>query len=58
MKRKELKNLANKIAKLERQRVEGADNTELERQITELCGHVHSLEDMMQLDEMIQDAIN
>lgn len=63
MKRKELKNLANKIAKLEQiiQRNEDPKQVQQVQQakdeIMKLSGHVDSLEDIMLMDELIQDIL-
>ena len=60
MKRKELKNLANKIAKLEQivQRDEDPKQVQqVKDEIMKLSGHVDSLEDIMLMDELIQDIL-
>ena len=60
MKRKELKNLAQKIAKAELI-IQTSDNKELirkaEEEIMELSGHVKTIEDMVIIDEMVQDIL-
>lgn len=61
MKKKELKNLAQKIAKAERI-VQTNDDPKAvkkaEQEIMELSGHVESIEDMVIIDEMVQDLLN
>lgn len=60
MKRKELKQLAQKIAKLENIIQTSEDKkkiAEAQRQIIELSGHVETLDDMCLLDDMIQDIL-
>ena len=60
MKKKELKNLAQKIAKYEKIIQSSADKAEVkkaEEEIMRLSGHVDNLEDMMMIDEMIQDIL-
>ena len=61
MKKKELKNLAQKIAKAERI-VQTSDDPKVvkkaEQEIMELSGHVESIEDMVIIDEMVQDLLN
>lgn len=61
MKKKELKNLAQKIAKAERI-VQTSDDPKAvkkaEQEIMELSGHVTSIEDMVIIDEMVQDLLN
>lgn len=60
MKRKELKNLATKIAKLEQiiQRSEDPKQVhQAQDEIVKLSGHVDSLEDIMLMDEFIQDIL-
>lgn len=61
MKRKELKNLAEKIAKAQKQYDECKDTQqrkELEKIIFTLSSRATSLEDIMELDEMIQEILN
>lgn len=61
MKRKEIKNLAQKIVKYEKilQSTEDmAERAKAEAQIMEISSHVHSLEDMMAIDEMVQDLMS
>lgn len=60
MKRKELKNLAQKIAKYEQILQTSQDKEEIreaQSQIMNLSGRVQSLEDMMLLDDMIQEIL-
>ena len=61
MKKKELKNLAQKIAKAERI-VQTSDDPKAvkkaEQEIMELSGHVESIEDMVIIDDMVQDLLN
>ena len=60
MKRKELKNLANKIAKLEQIIQRNEDPKQVQQakdKIMKLSGHVDSLEDIMLMDELIQDIL-
>lgn len=60
MKKKELKNLAQKIAKWE-QILQTSQNQEeireAQNQIMSLSGRVQSLEDMVLLDDMIQEIL-
>lgn len=61
MKRKEIKNLAQKIVKYETilQTTEDmAERAKAEAHIMEISSHVHSLEDMMAIDEMVQDLMS
>lgn len=60
MKRKELKNLAIKIAKAEQQLQEATDSYEkhqLELKIMELSGRVTNINDMLLLDDMVQELL-
>lgn len=60
MKRKELKNLANKIAKLEQIIQHNEDPKQVQQakdEIMKLSSHVDSLEDIMLMDELIQDIL-
>lgn len=60
MKKKELKNLATKIAKYEKiiqNSVDQAEIKQAENEIMKLSSHVDRLEDMMMIDEMIQDIL-
>lgn len=60
MKKKELKNLANKIAKAELIVQANEDPKKVhmaQEQILELCGHVQSLEDITLVDEMVQEIL-
>ena len=60
MKKKELKNLAQKIAKAE-MIIQTSDDAKAvakaERDIMELSGHVDTIEDMVIIDEMVQDIL-
>lgn len=60
MKKKELKNLAKKIAKYELIVQTSTDKKEIRRaqeEIMALSGCVESIEDMSALDELIQDIL-
>lgn len=60
MKRKELKALANKIAKVEqklRKTEDPKQKKRLEAEIMELSGQVDSLEDMVIVDEMVLEIL-
>ena len=61
MKKKELKNLAKKIADAE-YIIQNSDDakavTKAQDQILELSGKAMSLEDMMIIDELVQDLLN
>jgi hypothetical protein len=60
MKKKELKNLAKRIAEAETtiQNSDDADEIyEAEQLVVELSSHVKSVEEMLLLDDMIQDII-
>lgn len=60
MKRKEKKQLAEKIAIYERI-IQSTDDEEkikkAELKIMELSTHVYNLEDMVEIDEMVQDLL-
>ena len=60
MKKKELKSLAQKIARYERI-VQSNDNEKLKRQaeqeIMKLCSCVDSLEDMAAIDELVMEML-
>ena len=60
MKKKELKEIAKKIAKAELV-VQTTDDKKLkkkaEEEIMELSGHVKSLDDILLIDEMVQDIL-
>ena len=60
MKTKELKNLAKKIANAELI-VQTSDDPQAlhkaQNQITELSSHVHSLDDITTIDEMVQEIL-
>ena len=60
MKRKELKELAKKIAKQEKI-IQESDDPKIQQaaqeEIMRLSGHIKSLEDMTILDEMIQEIL-
>ena len=58
MKRKELKNLAKKIAKLEMIIQNSSDSNEIRKAqdaMLELSGQVNNFTDMMELDELVQE---
>lgn len=60
MKKKELKNLAKKIAECERVIQTSQNSQEIhdaQNQIVKLSGSVKTFEDMMILDEMIQELL-
>ena len=60
MKKKELKNLAKKIAKAELILQQSSDPQEIAKareEIFQLCGSVHNLEDMTIIDEMVLDIL-
>ena len=60
MKRKELKALAKKIAKVEQKLRKAEDPKQkkrLEAEIMELSGQVDSLEDMVIVDEMVLEIL-
>ena len=61
MKLKELKNLANKIVKLELL-INNCSNPEerkaLELEMMSLCGKVRSIEDMEKLDDLVQELLS
>lgn len=61
MKKKEIKNLANKIAKFERI-IQTSDDKEAikqaEEEIMKVSSSVKSLEDMMAIDEMVLELLN
>lgn len=61
MKRKELKNLAQKIAKAELI-IQTSDDPKAikraEQEIMNLSGQVHDLEDMVIIDELVQDLLD
>lgn len=61
MKKKELKNLAKKIAKAETIIQANEDQSAVhkaQQEIFELSGHVTSLEDMMIVDELVQEILS
>ena len=61
MKRKELKNLAQRIANLEiksREASSPEETKQAEQEITELTGRVTSLDDIFLLDELIMNILN
>ena len=61
MKHKELVALATKIAKLTALQERETDKSlklQYETQIMELCGKVHSLDDMMAIDDLVQDLLS
>ena len=60
MKRKELKNIAKKIAKAELIIQTSEDPAAVKRaqqEVMELCGQALSLEDMTIIDEMVQEIL-
>lgn len=60
MKRKELKELANKIAKCEYIIQTSSDNKAIRKaqdEIMQLSGRVDSLEEITTIDEMVQDIL-
>lgn len=60
MRNKELKNLAQKIAKCEMIIQEGGDEGEILRaqeEIMKLSSHIKSFEDIVIIDEMVQDIL-
>ena len=60
MKRKELKALAKKVAKVElkiRNCQDPKQTKKLQSQMMELCSQVDSLEDMMIVDEMVLEIL-
>lgn len=61
MKKKELKNIATKIAAAEKILSESADpvvKREAEQEILRLSGKVTSLEDMVIIDDMVQEILS
>lgn len=61
MKKKELKNIATKIAAAEKILCESADpmvKREAEQEIFRLSGKVTSLEDMVIIDDMVQEILS
>lgn len=60
MKKKELKNLASKIAEAEYIVQTSTDSNavhQAQEEIVKLCGKVKSIEDMVILDDMIQEIL-
>ena len=61
MKKKELKNLAQKIAKAELI-IQTSDDPKAvkraEQEVMNLSGQVHDLEDMVIIDELVQDLLD
>lgn len=61
MKKKELKNLAQKIAKAEMiiqsSETSMAEKSKAEQEIMRLSSHVDSLEDIVIIDEMVQEIL-
>jgi hypothetical protein len=60
MKRKEKKQLAEKIAKYERIVQNSTDKKEIKQaqnKIVELSSHVETIEDIVDIDEMVQDLL-
>lgn len=61
MKRKELKEIAKKIAKAERTIADSSDPSAIRKaqdKIMELSGKLLSMEDMIAVDELVQDLLN
>lgn len=61
MKKKELKNLATKIAKLELENRNCSDPKKIkenEMEIMKLCGKVTSIEDIEQIDDLVQEILS
>lgn len=61
MKMKELKNFAQKIAKCERIIQDSDDKSAVRKaqeEIMKLSGQVHSLEDMVIIDELVQEILS
>lgn len=61
MKTKELKNIANKIAKCEKTLRDSTDSYEIrmaQEEIMNLSGKVESLEDIEKIDEMVQTILS
>jgi hypothetical protein len=60
MKRKEIKNLAEKIARYEHT-IQHTDNEKLKQQaeaeIMKLCGSVDNMEDMVAIDELVMKIL-
>ena len=60
MKRKEIKNLAKRIAHLEIElqlQVDKEERAKIEDEIMRLSSHINSIEDMVALDEEIQNLL-
>ena len=61
MKRKELKNLAIKIAKqeqiLQKENISSNEKESAEKEIRRLCGKVTNMNDMVDLDDYVQKII-
>lgn len=60
MKRKEKKQLAEKIARYERIVQNSTDKKEIKQaqnKIVELSSHVETIEDIVDIDEMVQDLL-
>lgn len=60
MKRKEKKQLAERIAKYERIVQSSTDEKEIkcaQQKIVELSSHVESIEDIIEIDELVQDLL-
>lgn len=61
MKRKEIKNLAQKIVKYEKIIRESADKAEVKQaqiEIMNISNSITSLEDMVLIDEMVQELLS
>ena len=60
MNRKELKNIAKKLAKLEKQAMDCSNSKErnkIQMEIMTLCGKVNNLEDITIIDEMVSEIL-
>ena len=60
MNKKELKNIAKKLAKLEKQVMNCSDSKErnkIQMEIMTLCGKVDNLEDITIIDEMVSEIL-
>ena len=60
MNKKELKNIAKKLAKLEKQVINCSDSKErnkIQMEIMALCGKVDNLEDITIIDEMVSEIL-
>lgn len=59
MKRKEIVNMAKKIAKLEQVIQSGSpeEATKAQEEILKLSRNIHNLDDMMQIDELVMEIL-